>query len=86
MWTACVTVVIFFNIGCVVSSRGKFKKDGGLIGEDGLNETHALVHVNVHRLRREASIVVVVIFFLLTVGMFFCCRYIPEAIMVKCNY
>ena len=38
------------------------------------------------RARYKASVVVVIVFLFVTVGMFLCCRYIPELIMDKCNY
>ena len=86
---AVMIIIVFFHIGFIASPRGKFKKDGiqSDQSEDQMvNSTHEKIHESVRLLRRQASTVVVVMFAFLTVGMFFCCRYIPEAIMVKCNY
>ena len=86
---AVMIIIVFLHIEFITSRRGKFKKDGIQPDQSEyqmVNTTHEEIHESVRLLRRQASTVVVVMFAFLTVGMFFCCRYIPEAIMVKCNY
>ena len=78
--------ILTIQCGFVVSPRGKFKKDSG--GSDA-NDNFAGVDTKAHEeergLRQQASIIVVVIFLFVTIGMFFCCRTIPELFMEKCN-
>ena len=47
---------------------------------------HKIAHKREQDLRLEASVIVVVVFLIVTIGMFICCRYIPELVMDKCNY
>ena len=80
-------VMFVQHVQMIPAPRGKYNKQGELIQDDGtLNDTHEQIHIDVRHLRNEASMVVVIVFFSITVGIFVCCRYVPELIMEKCNY
>ena len=84
---AVIIIVVLISIEFIESARGRFKKDKLEQSEDQsvMNTTQETIHNNAKELQSEASIVTACIFFFLMIGMFLCCRYVPDFIMDKCN-
>ena len=80
-----ITLSSFYYGLITCKAIGKFKKDGDTQDSGVVNATHAVTHEQERALRNKASIIVVVIFLFVTVGMFLCCRVVPEILMEKCN-
>ena len=96
-WCTWLVVILLTVDTLVEARRGKFKdKDKELLAKmaqaearEGQNKTLVgkvdLIFEERER-RYQASVIVLIVFLFVTIGMFLCCRYIPELVMDKCNY
>ena len=73
--------ILFVNCLTPSSSRSISKHSEQEFEHILQNSTHYLDHISEQVLRRQASVVVVAVFLSITVGMFCCCRYLPELLM-----
>ena len=84
-WSTTIIILLglIINICCLtgIESRSISKKQIDHRRQQLTNMTHGSSHKMEMELHQQASSIVIVLFLFMTVGMFCCCRFLPELLI-----